>query len=59
MGVVPILKHVKEEPAWATDKKFWVISNIILFKTLIHVSLRKNYRIKPFQIQSNIVYISK
>ena len=48
MGVVPILKHVKEEPAWATDKKFWVISNIILFKTLIHVSLRKNYRIKPF-----------
>ena len=32
---VHVLKCLKEELVWATDKRLWVISNIILFKTVI------------------------
>ena len=35
---VHILKQLKEELAWAIDKQFQVISNTMLFKTV--VSLR-------------------
>ena len=35
MGVVHILKCLKEELAWAKDKQLWVINNIMLFKTVI------------------------
>ena len=34
MGV-HILRCLKEELAWATDKQLWVISNIMLFKTVL------------------------
>ena len=34
MGV-HILRHLKEELAWAIDKQLQVISNIMLFKTVI------------------------
>ena len=34
-----ILMCLKEELAWTTDKKFWVISNRMLFKTVL--ALRK------------------
>ena len=33
--VVHILRHLKEELAWAKDKWLWVISNITLFKMVI------------------------
>ena len=29
---VRILSHLKEELAWAVDKRLWVISTIMLFK---------------------------
>ena len=29
------IKEIKEEMAWATDKRLQVISNIMLFKTVI------------------------
>ena len=32
---VDILKDLKEELAWATDKRLWVINNIMLFKIFI------------------------
>ena len=32
---IRILKLLKEELAWGIDKQFWVISNIMLFKTVI------------------------
>ena len=31
---VHVLRHLKEELAWATDKWLWVISNTVLFKTV-------------------------
>ena len=37
-----VLSGLKEELAWDTDKRLWVIRNIMLFKTVI--LLRK----KPF-----------
>ena len=30
-----VLSHLKEELAWAIDKRLWVISTIKLFKTVI------------------------
>ena len=36
---------LKEELAWATDKLLRVISNIMLFKTVIPL---RNQRTKPF-----------
>ena len=30
--VVHVLSHLKEELAWAVDKRLWVISTIMLFK---------------------------
>ena len=38
-----VLRHVKEELAWAIDKRFQVNSNKMLFKTVIPL---KNQRIK-------------
>ena len=35
MGVVSILRHLKEELAWPTDKWNQVIGNIVLLKTVI------------------------
>ena len=36
MGVVDVevyvLSHVKEELAWAVEKRLWVISTVMLFK---------------------------
>ena len=32
---VSVLKHLKEELAWAIHKRLWVISNIMLFKIVI------------------------
>ena len=37
MGV-HILRHLKERLAWATDKWFQVISNIMLFKTVSYTT---------------------
>ena len=42
---VPISRCLKQELAWATDKLLWVISNIMLFKTVIPL---RNLRIKLF-----------
>ena len=36
MGV-HVLRHLKEELAWATDKWLHIISTIVLFKTVIPV----------------------
>ena len=30
-----ISRHLKEELAWAIDKRLWVISNKMLFKTAV------------------------
>ena len=35
MGVVRLQRHLKAELAWATVKQIWVISNIVLLKTVI------------------------
>ena len=39
MGVayvnVCVLRHLKEELAWGIDKQLWVVSNKMLFKTVI------------------------
>ena len=47
MGVVRVGVHVsrrlKEELAWATDKRVQVISNIMLFKSIIAL---RNQKIK-------------
>ena len=32
---VHALGHLKEGLAWAIDKQLWVISNVMLFKTVI------------------------
>ena len=32
---VHVLRHLKEELAWAIDKWLWVISNKMFFKTVI------------------------
>ncbi len=32
---IHVLMHLEEKLAWATDKKLWVISNIMLFKTVM------------------------
>ena len=42
-----VLRRLKQELAWATDKQLRVISNILLFKTLIPL---RNLRIKPFYV---------
>ena len=36
VGIVCILRHLKEELAWATDIWLWVIRNIVLFKTVMY-----------------------
>ena len=35
MNVRILLRHLKEELGWAIDKWLWVISNKILFKTVV------------------------
>ena len=35
VGVVRVQRHLKAELAWATIKQIWVISNIVLLKTVI------------------------
>ena len=32
---VPVLRYLKEELDWVIDKWLWVISNTMLFKTVI------------------------
>ena len=32
---IRVLKSLKEELTWATDKQLWVISNKMLFKTVV------------------------
>ena len=41
MGIICILKHLKEELVWAIDKPLRSISNITLFKTLYTVFTTK------------------
>ena len=43
---VHVSKSLKEELAWATDKRLQVISSIMLVKTVI---LLRNLRIKSFK----------
>ena len=31
---IDVLIHLKHELAWAMDKQLWVISNVMLFKTV-------------------------
>ena len=31
---IDVLIHLKQELAWATDKQLWIISNVMLFKTV-------------------------
>ena len=38
VGIVHISMHLKEELAWATDKWLRIISNIMLFETVIPLS---------------------
>ena len=38
-----ILRHLKEELAWAIDKQLTVISNIMLFETVSYVEETKEY----------------
>ena len=45
VGVVQISRLLKEKVAWATDKWIRIISNIMLYKTVMPL---KNYRIQPF-----------
>ena len=35
---IRVLRHLKEELAWAIDRQFWVISNITLFETVIQLT---------------------
>ena len=42
---VHVLRRLKEELAWVIDKRLWVISNKLLFKTVVPL---RNTRIKPF-----------
>ena len=44
MGV-RVLRCLKEELSWAADKRLWIISNIMLFKTVI--PLTKKLKNKP------------
>ena len=44
MGV-RVLRCLKEELSWAADKRLWIISNIMLFKTVI--LLTKKLKNKP------------
>ena len=41
------MRQLIEELAWATDKRLWVISNIMLFITVIPL---RNQKIKLFQV---------
>ena len=34
-----VSKHLKEELAWATVKRLWVVSNVMLFNTVISVRI--------------------
>ena len=45
VGVVRISILLKEKVAWATDKWIRIISNIMLYKTVMTL---RNYRIQPF-----------
>ena len=35
---IHVSRHLKEELAWAIDKWLWIISNIMLFKTVIYTT---------------------
>ena len=48
-----ISRYLKEELAWTTHKQLQVMSNIMLFKTVIPI---KNYRIEPFKV-IKILYV--
>ena len=41
-----ILRSLKEELAWATDKWFWVISNIMLFKTASYTTKKLKNKVQ-------------
>ena len=49
MGV-NVSRRLKEELAWATDKWLQVISNIMLFKTVIPLKLKNKVILSLFNI---------
>ena len=48
---VRVSRHLKEELAWATNKWLWVISNKMLFKTVIPLMKLKNKAVLILNIQ--------
>ena len=38
---VRVSEHLKEELAWTIDKRHWVISNKMLFKTVIPLTTKE------------------
>ena len=38
---VCVLSHLKQELAWAADKRLWVISTIMLFKKTVSYSTKE------------------
>ena len=53
---VRVSRHLKQELAWAIDKWLRVISNPMLFKTVIYTT--KNLKNKPFYIENTILCIA-
>ena len=53
---IHVSRRLKEELAWATDKRLQVISNIMLFKTVI--SLCKKLKNKAVLSVDNIVCVA-
>ena len=54
MGI-HVWRHLNEELTWATDKRLWVISNIMLFETVIATS--KKLKNKAFLSLNNIIIL--
>ena len=53
---VHVLSHLKEELAWAVDKRLWVISTIVLFKNSKSTKELKNKAVLNLK---NIVCIAR
>ena len=55
MGI-HVLRRLKEELAWATDKQLQIFSNIMLFKTVSYTT--KKLKNKAFLSLNNIVCVA-
>ena len=51
LDVIRISSNLKEELTWATDKWLGVISNIMLFKTVILLKIQNKPVFKPGTLQ--------